>query len=330
MAWQPVSSLATRLIGDGIPVFMLHRFRQDAFPGAGHTPSYLRRCLNYLVDNDFNFVSIEAVLGYLRGESSLPSRPVAFTIDDGFMDQATIAAPVFIEYNCPATIFLVTGMVDGKLWPWFEQVDYLITNTRHDVIHLQTLQGRRTFRLGNLQEKLQATYSIHGLMKEMEDALLTEALADLIAASEVKIPEKIPEGHNALTWDMARELEKTCIQFGPHTVSHRILSRLDSADMEFEISASWQRLQEELASPCPVFCYPNGRLPDFGCREIEAVKKAGLAGALATLPTQVDRSACGDHLYRLPRLPLPGAFDDFIQYCSWIQHAKEKVWRTAS
>ena len=331
MACRPVSSLAIRLFGDGIPVFMLHRMNQDNPDDSGrHTPSYLRRCLDYLIDNGYNFVSIEDIFAYLRGEASLPSRPVAFTIDDGFIDQATIAAPIFIEYNCPVTIFLVTGMLDGKLWPWFEQVDYVITNTRNTVIHLQTPRGQQTFRLDRPQEKMRAIHSMQGLMKAMEDASLTETLAALIAASEVNVPDKAPEGYNSLTWDTARELEKKGIQFGPHTVSHRILSRLDSTDMKFEITASWQRLKEELASPCPVFCYPNGRLSDFGNREIETVKKAGLIGALSTVPTQVDKNARGDSLYSLPRLALPASVTDFIQYCSWIQYVKEKHRQTAS
>ena len=327
MAWRPVSSLATRLFGNGIPIFMLHRLNQTDKSRAGHTPSYLRRCLDYLGENDFNFVSIEAIFAYLRGESPLPSKPVAFTMDDGFIDQATIAAPIFIEYNCPVTVFLITGMLDGNLWPWFDQVDYYLTNTRNSVIHLQTPRGRQTFRLGNPREKSQAIYLIHRLMKEMGDASLTEALADLISATEVKIAEKTPEGHKPLTWEMARELEKKGIRFGPHTVNHRILSRLENADMEFEITASWERLQDELAHPCPVFCYPNGRIADFGIREIEAVKKTGFIGALSSIPCQVDRNTFDDYLYRLPRLSLPASFDDFIQYCSWIQHAKEKIWR---
>jgi peptidoglycan/xylan/chitin deacetylase (PgdA/CDA1 family) len=329
MTCRPISSLATRLIGDGIPIFMLHRLNRADTPGIGHTPSFLRRCLDYLGDNDYKFVSVEAIFAYLRGGAPLPSRPVAFTMDDGFIDQATLAAPIFIEYSCPLTIFLITGMLDGKLWPWFDQVDYAVTNTRKTVIHLQTPQGRISFRTGKPEEKLRAIHLIRFLMKEMEEASLAQTLAGLATATQIRIPQKTPEGHSPLSWEMARDLENKGIQFGPHTVSHRILSRLDSADMEFEITASWQRLQDELASPCPVFCYPNGTLADFGYREIETVKKTGLVGALSSVPTQVDKDTSGDSLYRIPRLALPASFDDFVQYCSWIQHAKEKVWRTA-
>jgi peptidoglycan/xylan/chitin deacetylase (PgdA/CDA1 family) len=168
------------------------------------------------------------------------------------------------------------------------------------------------------------------MMKDMEEPVLSAALASLATATQTNIPEKTPDGHNPFTWDMARAMEKKGIQFGPHTVNHRILSRLDRADMEFEVTRSWQRLQDELAYPCPVFCYPNGKSQDFGSREIEFVKKTGFKGALSSIPTQANRKASGDDLYRIPRLALPASFDDFIQYCSWIQHAKEKVWLTAS
>jgi peptidoglycan/xylan/chitin deacetylase (PgdA/CDA1 family) len=329
IASRPVSSLVTHLIGDGIPIFMLHRVTMDEKPGVRHTPAFLRRCLDYLGDNRFNFVSIETIIACLHGDASLPPKPVAFTLDDGFMDQATIAAPIFMEYNCPVTIFLTTGMLDGKLWPWFDQVGYFLANARNTVISLKTSQGLQTLRLRKPEERLRVIHFIRDIMKEMADASIAEMLDHLTTATQVEIPDEVPEEHRPLTWNMARQLEKKGVRFGPHTVSHRILSRLDAADMKFEITASWQRLREELVSPCPVFCYPNGKYADFGDREIETVKETGFIGALSSLPKQVNRGAAGDHLFRLPRLALPKSFDDFVQYCGWIQHAKEMLRQNA-
>ena len=46
----------------------------------------------------------------IRGER-FPQKAVAFTVDDGYFDFAEVAAPIFSHYDCPVTVFLVTGSI---------------------------------------------------------------------------------------------------------------------------------------------------------------------------------------------------------------------------
>ena len=149
LASRPVSAIAGRLIDSGIPIFMLHRISADDSGDNCHTPSYLCRCLRYLRDRHHTFVSVEDILAALRGEIELPKKSVAFTMDDGFYDQAALAAPVFIEFGCPVTIFLITGMLDGELWPWDDQVTYLLKEARTRSIEVDFAGHRLRYRLDN-------------------------------------------------------------------------------------------------------------------------------------------------------------------------------------
>jgi hypothetical protein len=72
--------------------------------------------------------------------------------------------------------------------------------------------------------------------------------------------------------------------FGPHTVTHPILSTTSSQQADFEIRESWRRLSVELERPVPVFCYPNGKLRDFGNREIEILRSLKMWGAVTGDP----------------------------------------------
>jgi len=62
-----------------------------------------------------------------------------------------------------------------------------------------------------------------------------------------------------LDWDEVRELARAGMTIGSHTVSHRILSELSDAEVEYELRASKETLEKELDAPCVHFCAPRGR-----------------------------------------------------------------------
>jgi peptidoglycan/xylan/chitin deacetylase (PgdA/CDA1 family) len=99
-------------------IFMLHRFQDAERGAAGCDVSKLRGALAYLVKNNYEFVTLVDLFERLAGRGPQPRGVVAFTIDDGYIDQATIAAPIFAEFGCPVTTFVSTGFLDGKLWFW--------------------------------------------------------------------------------------------------------------------------------------------------------------------------------------------------------------------
>ena len=326
LASSPVSAIATRIFGSGIPIFMLHRTATDESTSRGHSPELLRQCLQFLKNNGHCFVTIDDVLAAVRGEKTLPPKSIAFTIDDGYLHQANIAAPVFLEFDCPVTIFLITGFLDGNLWPWFSQVTYLVETTQAESFELDFPEKKISFSFNCNESRVQTARSIVEFMKSLDDELIPGLIDQLSHATNVNIPSEPPEKYRPMTWDTARELEKKGIRFGPHTVSHPILSRVSDEKSEHEITDSWRRINEELANPVPIFCYPNGRSCDYGAREIEFVRKAGLIGAVSTIQKQVEVDT-GSNLYgfNLPRLSFPYSFEDLIQYSTWIEHAKN--WR---
>jgi len=323
---RPISGIATRIFGSGIPIFMLHSMSADVPPEYGCTQDYLRRCLRYLKRNGYQFVSVDDVLTSLRGETYLPEKSVAFTIDDGFYDQASLIAPVFIEFDCPATIFLISGFLDGDLWPWYSKVEYIIRNSRSDAIDFNALGKKERYLLRGRKNNLHACHSILGILKTMDGDSIPETIDYLAQVTRVKLPAEPPDNFKPMTWSMARELEKSGLKFGPHTVSHPILSRVTDQQSRFEITSSWQRLKDELSSPSRVFCYPNGRPCDFGNREIEIIRNNGFLGAVSTIPAQVKSNFSDkNYLFSLPRYPLPSLYPDFIKYCTWIEYAAERI-----
>jgi peptidoglycan/xylan/chitin deacetylase (PgdA/CDA1 family) len=325
LASRPVSALATRYFGRGIPIFMVHRIKSEGRSVTGISPEYLRSCLRYLVEKGYDFLSLDALVQSLGNREPLPENAVVFTMDDGYLDQARFASPIFLEFNCPVTFFVITGMLDQNLWPWDSQVAWIIENSRKSVLEVDLSAEVLRLDIDDAPKKRHARYKMWNFMKEMDAEHIHESIWKLAHAAGTLVPEAAPPAYQSLNWEMARELEKRGIRFAPHSKTHRILSKLGRDAVESEILGSWETMTSHLVKPLKVFCYPTGRRLDFGKREIDILKKESFLGAVSTIPGYVTNSMSPEEqLFSLPRFELPESMTYFIQYCSWIEYVKWK------
>jgi peptidoglycan/xylan/chitin deacetylase (PgdA/CDA1 family) len=93
----------------------------------GAWPGMIRQlvtiALDYLRTHGFQVMTIEDVLqGQI--DHTLPRQIVAFTMDDGYREQGTIGAEIFLAHECPVTIYLATGAIDGSYWPMEAKLAY--------------------------------------------------------------------------------------------------------------------------------------------------------------------------------------------------------------
>jgi peptidoglycan/xylan/chitin deacetylase (PgdA/CDA1 family) len=124
-----------------------------------------------------------------------------------------------------------------------------------------------------------------------------------------------------LSWDDIRFLGERGVMFGPHSVSHPILSRASAAQADEEIGVSWKRLRSETEAVVPVFCYPNGQRDDFGEREMKAVARHGLVAAVATHPGFVTADGFRLAPYALPRFAYPEEKNRLVQLLCGLERA---------
>ena len=310
---------------DQVAIFTLHRMHDPANGISGHTADFLRTTLSYLKRSGYNLVSTRDIYNRLRGEGPPLHRAVAFTMDDGFIDQATIAAPIFAEFDCPVHIFLISGFLDHKLWPWDDQVSFIFSTTKRK--NLSTNIGGKDIQydLSSQDLRVRAVREFRNRVKLLAEVDLLHALDDLSRAADVEVSRMPIEPYLPMTWEMARQLEQRGVTFGPHTVSHAILSRTTQERARNEINISWRRLQEELSDPLPLFAYPTGRRIDFGIREFKILEDAGLSAAVTTMPGHVDLNKISSSRFarfQLNRYAFPDNMEDVIQCCSWLERTK--------
>jgi peptidoglycan/xylan/chitin deacetylase (PgdA/CDA1 family) len=97
---------------DVIPVLLYHSVpRAETTRDALSVPVPLfRNHLEVIADAGRTPVGIRAVASALRGESSLPDRPVAITFDDAYADTPE-AVELTVSYGLSASVFVTTGQV---------------------------------------------------------------------------------------------------------------------------------------------------------------------------------------------------------------------------
>ena len=309
-------------------IFMMHRIKNPEAGVNGHTPEFLRMTLSYLRREGYNLVSLGEIFRRLQNSEPLLPKSVVFTMDDGFLDQATVAAPIFQEFDCPVTIFLITGLLDGQLLPWDARVSSIFVRTKRTNLELQLGAMKLRYDISTPASRLSAAKDYRMRAKLVTEDELLSALDQLAVVADVEVPNVPFAPYLPMTWDMARQLEKNGVSFAPHTVSHGILSRMTPERARYEISESWRRLREELSNPLPLFAYPTGRRIDFGIREIKILQEQGFQGAVTAEPGHADFSLQNDDrtaLYQINRYSMPDNLGDVMQYCSWLEQAKETL-----
>jgi peptidoglycan/xylan/chitin deacetylase (PgdA/CDA1 family) len=311
-------------------VFMLHRFRDDERGNGGCAPEVLRRTLEYLRREKYRIVSLDDLFQGLQGQGSRLERTVAFTIDDGYFEQASVASPIFAEYDCPVTTFVTTGFLDGEIWFWWDKIEYCFQHTRLSDVELELAGVSLKYDWKDEADRRRAMSDFRARCKSVPDDDKLGAIELLAARLEVDLPELAPLKYAPMTWDQLRECEGRGMSFGPHTVSHPILSRTSDQRSRREITESWERLRSEAAAPVAVFCYPNGKWDGFGDREIAVLEELNFTGAVAAVPGYASaRTVQSDPAarFKVRRFSLPNDTVHMIQYVSGVERFKQLLRR---
>jgi peptidoglycan/xylan/chitin deacetylase (PgdA/CDA1 family) len=232
---------------------------------------------------------------------------LAITIDDGYRDILLDACPIFQEAGIPATAFLITGFLDGKLWPWWNQVEYAVLQSKKTLVDITIASQRQQLALQTAQQRDETQAALCSKLVRVPNRSRVAFVRALPEMFEIDIPPEPPSDYAPLSWDEVRSLTASGIEFGAHTLTHPVLPSVEDLDeMKEEIVGSKTRIDRELGRPTPHFCYPNGDLNDT---VLDAVKQAGFEMAVTT---RSGLNRPGEDPYLLKRFSVdPSLSDDF-------------------
>jgi peptidoglycan/xylan/chitin deacetylase (PgdA/CDA1 family) len=293
-------------------------------------PSALRSTLSALRRRGATILSLRELVSSIEARTGLCGPAVVFTVDDGYRDFLTTAAPIFANFDAPVTVFLTTRFVDGGFWCWWDRIEYAVSRSPRRSVALELDGGSVRVEWECQADRYAAIDSIAERLKRVPDAQRHEVLDRLGELLDVEIPAGPPPAFSAMSWDEVRRLEGAGVEFGPHSRSHPILSRIGDEAARDEIMGSWGDLRRECRSPVPVFCYPNGTEEDYGPREVRLVRDAGLRGALAVYRSYVTPAQMTlEDRFWLPRFPFPGVPRTALFQASGLARSMPRIERRA-
>jgi len=79
----------------------------------GVSPQLFVAQLDGLAEHGWEFVDLDVVLAWLRGEARLPRHAALVSFDDAYTDLLEVAAPLLAERGIPAVVFAVAGHLGG-------------------------------------------------------------------------------------------------------------------------------------------------------------------------------------------------------------------------
>ena len=229
----------------------------------------------------FELMSLgEAVMRLAEGELDRPAAVITF--DDGFRSVHDLAFPVLRELNAPATVFLVTGLVDTDDTVWFCRINQAVTESHRNVLAWDGTQ----FDLGSVGAKTAASASIQDRLKRFPQARLIEEVEWIVR--ELGGDPGRPVGQDSPFRILEREMIATMatsglVEFGAHTVSHAILRPLTAPERRVEIGASLAAVAQVTGQPCDLFAYPNGRPTDYDNDTIRLLRELEVRAAVTTI-----------------------------------------------
>lgn len=297
-----------------VPILMYHRFSRDDNFNATSVET-LTKHLEYLTKY-YQIIPLSDLSEKIKNNEPVAPNSAVITIDDGYDDAFEIAYPLFKKFNAPATLFVVTDFLDGKIWIWTDKARYLLFNTKLTEFTFEI--GAKTFeiKLTDKNSRLNFATKINSELKKLSNAERDEKINELTEIAQVELSELPPKEFSPISWDQAREMDKNGVAIESHTVTHPILTNISEADLSFELTKSREVLQEKLNREVKIFCYPNGNVAS---RESQAVSQANYDCAVTT---EIRLSTATDNLFLLPRIDAEPDMTRFIQATSGFDNLK--------
>lgn len=248
-------------------------------PNVSATRDDFLQQMEYVRDK-YNVITCEQLISWVTGNGKLPPKAALITFDDGYYDNFANAYPVLEKMGLPAIIFLTTNFIGaGKPFYW-DYVAYCFSSTQITDVSLP-LFGHVKWSSSEERDVLMHNWIVE--LKKLPDTKKRDYVQEISGLLDVTVPEGIFT-NLYLNWDQVRLMSQNNIEFGSHTASHPILTRIDLARVEQELKKSKERIEKEIEKPIKAFAYPNGLKADFSDDVIDIVHESGMKIAFTLLP----------------------------------------------
>jgi peptidoglycan/xylan/chitin deacetylase (PgdA/CDA1 family) len=230
---------------------------------------------------------------------------VIITFDDGFRNNATVAAPILRKYSAPALFFISTRHLEPGKYLWFHQWRGLEQSIPETTLHIDGKDWNFTppHRAATLKEFWNYLTNL-----QPHPAAIYDILEKYFPPLEKCIPrERLDDFYAGMSRDELRELSKDPLfTIGNHTHDHPYLTKCAPAEAKRQLTLNNSILQEITGQRCEVAAYPIG---DYNAQTLDLLKQLDFKSAHAVF-TNVN----SDPAFEIPRFGLYNAAPQLLDF----------------
>ena len=256
-------------------VLMLHRvadYDKRSLPSNEAlkvSPIFLQKTINKYRKAGFLFLSLNDVYDIIVGEKIVNKPFVSFTMDDGYIDNFTIAYPIFKRNNIPFCIFIATDFIDKKAILWWYTIEQLILNNSN----IELTDGS-SYICDSFQNKWNTFRLLREKILHLDQYSLLDSLQKLFFHYD--IDWLAPVQRMAMSWDNIKTLsQESLCTIGGHTISHPAFNQITLDEIMEEIDGGVKKIELVIEKKVKHFAYPYGSINEDGEREYEYLKRFG-------------------------------------------------------
>jgi peptidoglycan/xylan/chitin deacetylase (PgdA/CDA1 family) len=202
------------------------------------------------------------------------------TFDDGYEDNALVAAPLLEAYQIPATFFITNkSLSENPSFFWWDILEIIFLkqlnlpvelklNITHldilieldeennlEYIDIETLLWKAN---GSVNKRTEAYLKLWNILIGLPPTAQAEIIQELLVWSNVDLTKF--DSYKIMNRDMLLDLvNNSYIEIGGHTKSHVSLSQMENEIQENEIRSNKIDIERYLGKELKIFAYPYGR-----------------------------------------------------------------------
>jgi peptidoglycan/xylan/chitin deacetylase (PgdA/CDA1 family) len=211
----------------------------------------------------YDVITIDELSKRLVRKERFHKPSVIITIDDGYLNNYTIAYPILKELNLPAIIYLTAGCIGTNKGLWIDDIEYALIHAKVNTFSFEELFGEKVFDISTLAGKKETEKILYSTIHRLENLKRAALIKKLFENLHVDISELEIKPRIMLNWDEIIEMSRNGISFGGHTLTHPCLPALQLEDAKHEIKHSKEIVEGWLKQPVKHFAIPNGQKEDF-------------------------------------------------------------------
>ncbi len=219
-----------------------------------------------VLKQNFCVLPLKDAVGEMKENKEPKKDLVAITFDDSYRSFYHLAFPLLKKYDLPATVFLPTDFINGKMIFWWDKLSQMLLSDNIKKVSRSTLSlimgeelTDKFFAMKtDLQKRIDFLVELESYLIGLEDGLIEEKIREL---KDIFCPDggmDLFDEALPLTWNQIKELSKFNIEFGSHTCSHLNLKNVPKEKIEKEIACSKEEIESHISNQVNCFAYPYG------------------------------------------------------------------------